>query len=158
MPRVKLPMAKATVRRSPVQHEKVQQAQILQLAALVVVRVDGVPALWETGRPRSRGKACPRCGTFVPGDMGMHATPGHPDLVMFLKLRGESGPRLLYWETKAGTNTPSADQRRFLTLAAAAGANTGVGDYQAFCSYLVQEGYVTEQSLPHYRRPAPEPA
>jgi ribosomal protein S27AE len=142
------------LRRPPVQHEKVQQAQILQLAALVCVRLDdGRPAYWVLGTRRSRGKPCPSCGTFVAEHQGLRQTPGHPDLVLFLKGRGESGPRLLYWETKAGRNTTSDDQDAFLGVAAAAGANTGVGDYDAFAGYLVREGYLKAESFPHSRQP-----
>jgi ribosomal protein S27AE len=135
-------------RARPVQHEKVEQAQILALCAVVA------EAVWTLGTRRGRGKACPACGTFVAEHQGLRQTPGHPDLVIFLRPRPgdpDGVPALLYWETKAGRNATSADQDRFLALAARCGVAVGVGDYQAFVAYLIAAGRLKVESVPHYR-------
>jgi len=79
--------------RRPVQHEKGEQAGGIKLLRTLGATV------YTFGTRRSRGKACPRCGTFVPEHQGTRQTPGIPDVFAFLPAR--NGKRvLLCWEAK----------------------------------------------------------
>lgn len=148
-----------------IQHEKVEQSHIVQMARLVVVvdEATRMPALWETGRPRSRGSRCGKCGEFVPAPMHLNVTPGHADLVMVLRPRPniDERPRLLYWETKAKgsdgrMNTTSREQDVFLRVMAATGAWVGSGDFDGFLGFLVEYGYIARDSVAHYRLSTPQ--
>src|SRR5262245_46053103 len=58
--------------------EKAEQAQIGKFLLSIGGRV------YVSGTRRSRGKACPKCGTFVPEHQGTRQTPGIPDVEAFL--------------------------------------------------------------------------
>lgn len=145
-------MAKAAPRLRPIQHEKVEQAHILQLAAVIGAK------FYVLGTRRSRGKACPSCRTFVPEDQGTRQTPGISDLVFFLK-RPPARPEypharlLLFWETKAARGRRSADQDEFASWVADAGVAYGCGTYNDFIAWCVTNGYCKTEQFPHYRQP-----
>lgn len=152
-------MARAAIgagRRRPVQHEKVEQAHILQLAAVIGAKY------YVLGTRRSRGKACPSCGTFVPEDQGTRQTPGISDLVLFLKRPPaltdyEHARLLLFWETKSSSGRRSADQDEFASWAADAGVAYGCGTYNDFIAWCVRYGYCKTDQFPHYRQPKETP-
>jgi hypothetical protein len=141
------------LRARPVQHEKHEQANIVQLARVLGARV------YVIGTRRSRGKACPKCGTFVAEDQGTRQTPGHADLLMFWPtadrpkaFNGGHARRILYWEAKrASGGRLSVEQREFLQLADEAGVSTGTGDYDDFVAWVIHYGYAEPHQFPHYR-------
>lgn len=140
-------------RRKPVQHEKFEQANIVQLAKTIGAEV------WVLGTRRSAGKPCPKCGTFVAEHQGTRQTPGHPDLVMFLPLVASDAKALLYWETKrADGGRTSMEQIQFGKAATAAGVDFGIGCFDDFITWLVRRGYCRANQFPHYRQPAPPDA
>ncbi|MDP3720803.1 MAG: hypothetical protein Q8T13_23825 [Acidobacteriota bacterium] len=107
------------------------------------------------GTRRSRGKPCPKCKTFVPEDQGTRQTPGIPDVLAFLPARGGAPSVTLLWEAKhADGGRLSADQQRIADLCARSGQAYCSGPLDALISWLVANGYLKAENLPHYRVPA----
>jgi hypothetical protein len=88
-------------------------------------------------------------------DHGTHQTPGISDLVVFLPRRGrpagEATEHLVFIEVKSETGELSPAQDAFRAHALAAHVSHVVGTYQDFIDWLIVQGFVREQSLPHYR-------
>lgn len=150
--RIGAPVVATPTRRQPVQREKVEQAHILQLCAVLRARV------YVSGTRRSRGRACPQCGTFVAEHQGTRQTPGIPDLEIFLPpppaVPGFAHRRLqLKWETKATGGRRNADQDEYASWAADAGLHYGCGTYDDFIAWCLRYGYLSAGQVPHYRQP-----
>ncbi len=105
------------------------------------------------GTRRPKGKRCPSCGTFVPEHQGTCQTPGISDLLVFLpRLRDRRRKVAVFVEMKAERGRPSEDQKAFLALCAAADIPTILGTFEVVVRWAVEQGYVREDGLAHYRR------
>lgn len=106
---------------------------------------------------RSLGAAVYVSGTVRPrGDTpGTRQTPGIPDLEAFLPRRGTGGNgyRLLKVEVKRSKGGRlSPDQQAYRDVCQAADVPHVVGDLTAVMGWLVAEGYLRADQLPHDRR------
>lgn len=130
--------------------EKTEQSHGVQLLAGIGGKV------YVMGTRRSRGKPCPKCGTFVPEGQSTRQTSGVPDVMAFLPPRPVGGivrPIFLFWEAKAGDGTESDAQLVFKALCQDALVEHVVGDYNALIAWLIARLYVKAESFPHYRQP-----
>lgn len=117
---------------------------------------------------RTLGAAIYESGTRRPaGDyQGTRQTPGIPDVEVFLPARivrrQVDGvmrdlalePRLLKWECKSATGRLSPAQQAYRACCLAAHVAHVAGDLTALIAWLVAEGYVRAEQLPHDRQPA----
>jgi hypothetical protein len=139
MPRRRLRMAHAVLRPARVP-EKSEQAHIIQLLRSVGGKV------YVSGTTRRRGD-----------HQGTMQTPGIPDLEVFLPRRDVPGKRLqLKVECKAVGGRLSPEQQEYKQLCAEADVAHVHGTLDAVIAWLVDRGYIKADSVPHYRRPAPE--
>jgi hypothetical protein len=155
-------------RRKPVQHEKFEQSNGVDLLTKIGAKV------YILGTRRPSGKPCPRCGTFVREHQGTCQTPGISDVFAFLPARGPTpcehctrdhvceaheGQRrrasrlLLVWEAKSQTGKPSEAQKEFLALCAAADVAHVLGDLNQLVGWLIGHGYVKADQIPHHHVP-----
>lgn len=131
-------------RRHPIQRERAEQTRIVQLLRTIgaSVYVLGHPSPNDGRRHRGTGQ-----------------TPGVPDLVAFLPGRlvagSLDGRRLqqVWFEVKAPGGRLRPAQREFRDACGRADQAHVVGDYDAVIAWLVEGGYVSPASLPHYRVP-----
>lgn len=114
--------------------------------------------VWELGTRRSRRDH----------HMGTRQTPGIPDIVAFLPALPPRDRRgyvdvtnhhgatytLLFVEAKAQGGRLRPEQRRFRELAMGAHIAHLVGDLDVVIAWLIQEGYLKRDQIPHYRLPA----
>lgn len=124
-------------RRAPVQREAAQQTMIRRLVATLG------GTCYTLGVRRRR--------TDYHGTM---QTPGLPDLIAFLPVRGGPGWRLVMIECKAKGGRVRADQETFRKLCVLASVPHVIGDFQAFVTWCVLEGFLKADQLAHYRVPA----
>lgn len=148
--------------RAPRVLEKTEQAHIVQLAQTVGCAV----TVYGTVR---RGSRCPKCAEWVAGHRGTQQTPGIPDLEIWLP----SGARvatvgrfaqlqrvLVKWETKSESRARtkrgglSDDQVAYRALCDDAGVIWRSGSFNDFIAFLVDQGLVRPDRVPHYRCPA----
>lgn len=119
-------------------------------------QADGVALLRQLGaRVYVIGTRRPRGDT--PGTM---QTPGIPDVFAYLpRPRYAATTRWrtrspLWWEVKRSAGGKvRAEQADFRLLSRDAGIDHVTGDLNALMSYLVTEGYLTANQLPHDRQP-----
>jgi len=133
--------------RKPRVLEKTEQAHGVQLLRSIGAKV------YVLGTRRSRGKSCPKCGTFVPEDQGTHQTPGISDVFAILPPRAYGRRRALWWEAKASDGRMSPDQAEFKELCGETDLEHVVGTLDALIAGLVGLGYVKAEQFPHYRQP-----
>ena len=118
--------------------EKVVQTHITKLLASVGGRV------YTLGTRRPRGDYQGTC-----------QTPGLSDLLAFLPHRVPPATRrLLFIEAKAQGGRLSDAQRDFQALCRDARIDHVVGDLDAVIAWLLDEGYLRSDQIPHYRLPA----
>lgn len=141
-----------------VQREKVEQANIVQLAAILGGTV------YVLGTRRGRVK-CPGCGTLVREYQGTKQTAGISDLVIFLPMARYPkpgtiatlcGPCLLFFEAKSATGRRSPEQVHFAELVLSLGIERVeycVGTYDAFIAWACARGYCRAEQFPYYRQP-----
>lgn len=107
-----------------------------------------------------RGKACPKCGTFVTPGHASGQTEGMSDLIVFLPKRG--GPlhqrHVLFHEMKrqgGGEKDLSKEQRELMLLVRECGGTVShvVGDLNAGIAWLIEHLYLRADSVAHYRVP-----
>ena len=129
----------------PRQLEKSEQAGGVKLLMLLGAKV------YVLGTRRSRGKPCPKCGTFVDEHQGTRQTPGIGDVLAFLPARdGVREP--LWWEAKRPINGRlSSAQREFRDLCLAARAAHCVGSCDDLINWLIENRYLRDSQVPHYR-------
>lgn len=129
-------VAAVVARRPWVRKEKDEQADIVRLL-------------------RSLGAAVYVSGTVRPrGDTpGTRQTPGIPDLEAFLPARGARRSRVLKVEVKRSVGGRlSREQAEYGARCLEADVPHVVGDLTAVMSWLVAEGYLRADQLPHDRR------
>lgn len=137
-----------TVRRKPVQRERLEQAQGVDLLRKIgaTVYVSGT----------TRMKACWKCGAQT-RDMSTRQTPGIADVLAFLPMPAFPlvTPRslVLFWEAKAPGGRLRPEQAEFRDVALASGASHVLGPFDALVAFLLEGGWVRDSSVPHYRRP-----
>jgi len=86
---------------------------------------------------------------------GTMQTPGLPDVLAFLPAYGMTRPaRLLCWEAKAPKGRMSVPQVTFAQHCHDAGVAHVVGDLDALIAWLISNGYLRAENVPHYRRPS----
>ena len=135
-------------RRRAIQHEKGEQADGVKLLKALGA------AVYTFGTRRSRGKACPRCGTFVPEDQGTRQTPGIPDVLAFLRHpAAQPGPHApLWWEVKrAAGGVVSPAQQAFRDQCINANVWHVVGSLDDLLAWLIAHGHLRAAQVAHYR-------
>lgn len=139
-------------RRRAVQHEKIEQGHIVELARLIGAFVVVL------GTRRSRGKPCPNCGTFVAEDQGTRQTEGVADLELWMPQKGveaATGERrylLLKWETKrpdGGRFSPA--QQQYAAIVNASNVEYGSGSFDDFIAWCCSRGYCSTGQFSHER-------
>ena len=136
--------------RTSVQIGDAEQTQIATLLRTLSWTV------YTIGTRQSRGRACPRCGTFVAGSHGTRQTPGFSDLAAFSP---PTSPRrqLLLVESKAGAGRLTPEQRAFrelvLALASPMVVDHVAGNYDAVVAWLIANRFAKPSQFPHYRLP-----
>lgn len=138
--------------RRPIQIGDAEQKRVADLFRWLGGRVRNI------GTRQSRGKRCPKCATFVPGDHGTRQARGLADLLIFLSARTSVTrqplpARFVWFEAKAGSGRLNGDQAEFRNDCLAAGMVHLVGDLDVAIAWLMAEGYVKAESFPHYRQP-----
>lgn len=134
-------------RRRPRQLEKVEQQHIVDL-----LRSIGGEA-YVLGTRRGRGRSCPSCGTFVQEHQGTRQSPGLSDVIGFTPIR-EGRRRMLVVEVKAEGGRLRDEQRDFRDFCVAAAVPHVVGGLNAVIAWLMAEGFLKADQVPHYRLPA----
>lgn len=130
-------------RPSRAQPEKAAQQHIVQLLRSIGCQV------YVLGTHRRRGDY-----------HGTMQTPGLPDVLAFLPPRREvSGAsalarRLLVVEAKAPAGRLRPEQKTFRSCCIDAAVDHVVGGLDAVIAWLIREGYVRMDQVPHYRLPA----
>ena len=129
------------MKRPPRQRERSDQAGIVQLLRSLGAQV------YVLGTTRRRGDH--------PGTM---QTAGLPDLIVFLytaPARRQAGllfpRRLLYVEVKAPGGRLRPQQVQFRDCCAEARVDHLVGGLDAVIAWLIAEGYLQSNQVPHYR-------
>lgn len=165
------------VRRAPRQLEKTEQAGGVKLLSTIGAKV------YVLGTRRSRGRPCPKCGTFVEEHQGTRQTPGVGDVLAFLPPRRQAAVvtcrhgndadlclddacnrqrdlvnaptrEVLWWEVKRPDGgRMSPDQREFRDLCEQSRTAHVVGPLDELIAWLIARGYVLRNQLPHYRLP-----
>jgi hypothetical protein len=109
---------------------------------------------------RSLGFAVYVLGTVRPkGDTpGTRQTLGIPDLFAWTAARDGRPSRPLWVEVKARGGRLRPEQAVFREQALAAGTAHIVGGLDAVIAWLVAEGYMRAQHVPHYRLPSADVA
>lgn len=123
-------MSTAPRRRQP---ERAIQAQGVRLLKTLGA------AVWTIGTTRRKGDY-----------MGTMQTPGLPDVLAFLPVRGLRERRLLVWEAKAPKGRLRPEQAEFRDQCLFAGVAHVVGGTDALVAWLVQERYLHADQVPHY--------
>jgi len=96
-----------------------------------------------------------RRGGDYPGTM---QSEGVPDLLAFLPSRAEPGRQLfLVIECKARGGRLRPDQEIFRALCVSAGVVHITGDLDAVIAWLIDQGYLKRENVPHYRLPQEQP-
>lgn len=137
-------------RREPVIPEKVEQDHVVQLVERVLQG-----KVYVLGTKRPKGSKCPSCGTFVQEYQGTRQTPGVSDLLCFLPPR-PGWPfhgRLVMVEAKSAEGRMSSEQVEYQAWCRRVGIDHVVGTYDAFIAWCLQERYLTQNQVPHYRLP-----
>lgn len=112
-------------------------------------------AIFVIGTRRSRGKPCPNCKTFVAEDQGTHQTEGIPDVFAILPARGGQPSIGLWWEAKhADGGRTSKAQQEFSRLCQVANIAHCRGPLNALFAWLIANGRLKAENVPHYRLPA----
>lgn len=142
--------------RSAVPSEKVEQGHVIQLAVSLGGKV------YVLGTRRPRGKACPKCGTFVEEYQGTRQTPGISDLLIFLPIRGavegQAQALLVFDECKKQGGQLSPAQREFREWCRRAAQHHISGGLDAFIAFTVAQGLTKATQFAHYRQPPAVPA
>jgi hypothetical protein len=139
--RRKLRTAKAVLRPARVP-EKAEQAHIVQLLRSVGGQV------YVMGTTRRRGDYA-----------GTMQTEGIPDLMAFLPARnasealGRAARVFLFVEVKARGGRLRPEQIEFQTCCVLADVAHITGGLDAVIAWLAERGYITADSVPHYRQP-----
>lgn len=82
---------------------------------------------------------------------GTMQTPGIPDQMFILPATQTRQPRMLWWESKAGSGRMSPDQRKFReSILRCEGGYHVVGDVAALITWLCHEHYLRPDQVPHY--------
>ena len=121
------------MKRPPRQRERSEQAGIVQLLRSLGAQV------YVLGTTRRRGDH--------PGTM---QTAGLPDLIAFIHTPDQHR-RLLVIEVKAKGGRLRPEQEQFRTYCLDANVNHLVGDLDAVIAWLIAEGYLQSNQVPHYR-------
>lgn len=123
--------------------ERVEQQHIVQLLRSLGAKV------WTLGTVR-------RTGDY----QGTMQSPGLPDVIAFLKApptTPNAAPRrLLVVEVKAAGGRLRPEQAEFRAMCVASGTASVVGGLDAVIAWLIAEGHLTTQQVPHYRTSAAE--
>lgn len=148
---IRRPRLSATPRRRPVQREKHEQVQVVQLLTSLGGRV------YVLGTRRRRGAPCPHCGAFVAEHQGTRQTPGIGDVLAYLP-PPPLGARLngyvaLWVECKAAGGRLSDDQQAFRTFTVGAGIAHVVGGLNDVIAWCLREGYLKPDQVLHERLP-----
>lgn len=111
--------------------------------------------VYTIGTRRSKGKACPKCKTFVPEDQGTRQTPGIADVLAFLPEKNGKPAIALWWEAKhADGGHASAEQLHFAELCRRSSQAHCIGPLNALFAWLLEHKYLNAGQVPHYRLPA----
>ncbi len=119
--------------------EKDEQSLTVQVLASIGATV------YQLGTRRPRGRACPKCGTFVAEYQGTCQTPGISDLIVFLPApRGVAGAvrPILFVEQKAVDGRFSPRQLEFRRLAETSAASYVAGTVDDVIKWLEARGYL----------------
>ena len=121
-------------RSRPVQREKAEQANIVQL-----LRSIG-SAVYVLGTRRPRGEYQGTC-----------QTPGIPDLFVFLPTLGNVC-RSVWIEVKAADGRLSDAQTAFSVLCKTSNTAYVTGGLGVVIAWLIHNGYLADTQVPHYRQ------
>lgn len=143
-------------RQRPRQLEKGEQANGIKLLWSIGAKV------YVLGTRRSRGRACPQCGTFVAEHQGTRQTPGIGDVLAFLPARMGAARlerEVLWWEAKRPDGGRLSDaQQEFQELCVQSRTHHCAGPLDDLIAWLVGHGYLNRHQVPHYRLPAEAPS
>lgn len=126
--------APRALQRRPRPRERSVQQQIVH-----TLRVLGA-TVYVSGTTRRKGDF-----------QGTMQTPGIPDLEAFLPGRGPHPPCLLKIEVKAVGGRLRPEQAQYREHCLRAGVAHVVGGLDDVLAWLIREGYIREDQVPHYR-------